>query len=52
VVKQDFTAAGLTFEAESTALQSPQDDHTKAVTDPAVQHKTDQFIYKFRKPAA
>lgn len=52
VVKQDFTAAGLTFEAESAALRNPQDDHTKAVTDPAVRHKTDQLIYKFRKPAA
>jgi predicted methyltransferase len=52
VVKQDFTAAGLTFEAESAALKNPQDDHAKAVTDPAIRHKTDQFIYKFRKPAA
>lgn len=52
VVKQDFTAAGLTFEAQSAVLQNPQDDHTKAVMDPAVRHKTDQFIYKFRKPAA
>lgn len=52
VVKQDFTAAGLTFEAESAALKNPQDDHTKAVMDPAIRHKTDQFIYRFRKPAA
>ena len=51
VVKRDFTAAGLTFEAESAALRNPQDDHTKAVTDPVVRHKTDQLIYRFRKPA-
>ena len=50
VVKRDFTAAGLTFEEESPALRNPQDDHTKPVFDPAIQHKTDQFMYRFRKP--
>lgn len=52
VVKQDFTAAGLTFEGENAALKNPQDDHTKAVTDEPIKHKTDRFIYKFSKPAA
>ena len=27
------------------------DDHTKLVFDPAIQGKTDQFIYRFRKVA-
>ena len=27
----------------------PEDDHTKPVFDPAVRHKTDQVMYRFRK---
>ena len=49
IVKRDFTAAGLELEAESPMLQNPADDHTKQVFDPAVQHKTDRFVYRFRK---
>ena len=50
VVKREFEAAGLRFEAESPMLQNPADDHTKPVFDESVSHKTDQFVYKFRKP--
>jgi predicted methyltransferase len=50
VVKNDFTKAGFVFESESPALKH-EDDHTKLVFDDSVRHKTDQFIYKFRKPA-
>jgi predicted methyltransferase len=50
VVKQEVTAAGFTFEGESTALKNASDDHTKAVFDPSLRGHTDQFIYKFRKP--
>ena len=28
----------------------PGDDHSKAVFDKAIRDRTDQFIYKFRKP--
>lgn len=51
VVKNDFTKAGFTFDGESTVLRNATDDHTKTVFDPAVRYKTDQFIYRFRKPA-
>lgn len=51
VVKADFTKAGFVFNSESTVLQHPEDDHTKPVFDKEVQHKTDQFIYSFIKPA-
>ena len=51
IVRRDFEAAGLVFDGESTALRHTSDDHTKPVFDPAVQHQTDQFIYRFRKPA-
>lgn len=52
VVKRDFEAAGLVFDSESPILSNPADDHTKVVFDPAVSHKTDQFVYKFRKAGA
>jgi len=51
VVKADFTKAGFVFNSESAALAHPDDDHTKPVFDKEVQHKTDQFIYSFIKPA-
>jgi predicted methyltransferase len=50
IVKRDFEAAGLTFDAESNAFSNPDDDHTKEVFDPSIRRKTDQFMYKFRKP--
>jgi predicted methyltransferase len=52
VVRRDFEAAGLVFDSESSILSNPADDHTKVVFDPAVSHKTDQFVYRFRKPGA
>lgn len=50
IIKREFEAAGLTFEAESKAFANAEDDHTKPVFDPAVRHKTDQVLYRFRKP--
>ena len=49
VVKSVFEKAGYKFDGEDTALKHPEDDHTKLVFDPAIRHKTDQFIYRFRK---
>ena len=49
-VKAQLISSGFKFEGESTVLRNPNDDHTKGVFDPAVRGKTDQFIYKFRKP--
>jgi len=50
VIRRDFEAAGLQFDGESMALRHATDDHTKPVFDPSVQHRTDQVIYRFRKP--
>jgi len=50
VVKRDFTAAGLTYDSESKIFANTTDDHTKLVFDPEIRHKTDQFVFKFRKP--
>lgn len=51
VVRRDFEKAGFAFDAESHVLAHAGDDHTKLVFDPAVRGQTDQFVYRFRKPA-
>jgi len=50
LVKQEVLAAGFTLEAESKILAHPADDLKTKVFDGAIRGKTDQFIYKFRKP--
>ncbi|HEU4617080.1 MAG TPA: methyltransferase [Gammaproteobacteria bacterium] len=50
-VKQQVLAAGFEFVGESDVLHNPTDDHTKNVFDPSIRGRTDQFAYKFRKPA-
>jgi predicted methyltransferase len=49
-VVADFEQAGFKFVGASDALKNAEDDRTKSVFDPAVRHRTDQFIYKFRRP--
>lgn len=50
VVKQQVTSVGFVFEGESPVLRNPADDHRKLVFDKTIRGKTDQFVYKFRKP--
>jgi predicted methyltransferase len=50
VVKREVLEAGFRFDGESGVLRRSADDHTAKVFDPAIRGKTDQFIYKFRKP--
>jgi predicted methyltransferase len=50
VVRRDFRAAGFVLETESPILAHPGDDHTKGVFDPAIRGRTDQFLFKFRRP--
>jgi len=50
MVKQEVTAAGFVFDGEDSSLRNPADPHTAGVFDPSVRGKTDQFIYRFRKP--
>jgi predicted methyltransferase len=49
-LKAEVEAAGFVFEAESLALANPEDDRTINVFDPAIRGRTDQFVYRFRKP--
>lgn len=49
-VKADMAAAGFKFDGESSILANPADPHNKMVFDPSIRGKTDQFLYRFRKP--
>lgn len=48
--RAEIEKAGFKFEGESTLLRNPADPHTALVFDPSIRGKTDQFIYRFRKP--
>lgn len=48
VVKAEVVAAGFVFDGESKALANPADDHSKAVSDPAIRGHADQFAMRFR----
>lgn len=50
VVKRTFEQAGYKLEAQDGTFGNPADDHSKLVFDPAIRHKTDQILYRFRKP--
>jgi len=49
-VKKEVMSVGFQFVGESNVLRNPNDPHTKVVFDPSIRGRTDQFIYKFRKP--
>lgn len=51
-VRAEVTAAGFVFEGESRVLRTPGDNRKANVFDPSIRGKTDQFVYKFRKPAS
>lgn len=50
LVKQEVLAAGFKLEAESNILANPADNHTAKVFEGDTRGKTDQFIFKFKKP--
>ena len=50
VVRREVEAAGFKFDGESPILANPQDPHTAGVFDKSIRGRTDQFIYRFRKP--
>jgi predicted methyltransferase len=49
-VKAEVQAAGFKLEAESTLLAHPADDHKSVNRETGIRGKTDQFVFKFRKP--
>ncbi|HEU0044095.1 methyltransferase [Sphingomonas sp.] len=48
--RTEIEAAGFQFDGESALLRQPGDPRTQLVFDPAIRGKTDQFVYRFRKP--
>jgi predicted methyltransferase len=51
IVKAQVTKAGFVYEGESRVLRNPKDDHKVDVFNKAIRGHTDQFVFKFRKPA-
>jgi predicted methyltransferase len=49
-IRSEVLAAGFTFEGETHVLRNPDDDHSKSVFDPSLRGRTDQIVYRFRKP--
>lgn len=50
VVRRQVEAAGFIFVGESKILANLDDPHTAGVFNKSIQGKTDQFLFKFRKP--
>ena len=49
-VRDELEAAGFVFDGQIDDLHNGADDHSLPVFDPSVRGRTDQFVYKFRKP--
>lgn len=48
--RKELEAAGFMFAGENTALRNPGDSKTVGVFDASIRGKSDQFVYKFKKP--
>nr|MEA2796882.1 hypothetical protein [Phenylobacterium sp.] len=47
---EEITAAGLHFDGQSEVFANPADPRDKNVFDPSIRGRTDQFMFRFRKP--
>jgi predicted methyltransferase len=50
LVRREVEKAGFRLDASSDLLRHPADDHTQRVIETGIRGKTDQFIFRFRKP--
>jgi predicted methyltransferase len=48
--RAEIESAGFKFDGSLPLLAAPADPHTASVFDPSIRGKTDQFVYRFRKP--
>ncbi|HWK36276.1 methyltransferase [Sphingomonas sp.] len=48
--RAEIEAAGFRFDGELAVLRNPDDPRTAGVFDATIRGKTDQFVYRFRKP--
>jgi predicted methyltransferase len=49
-LRREIEAVGFVFDAESNVLRNRSDDHKASVFDASVRGRTDQVVYRFRKP--
>jgi predicted methyltransferase len=49
-IRTEVEAAGFILEAQSDVLRNSDDDHKRVVFDPIIRGKTDQIVFRFRKP--
>lgn len=49
-LRREVEAAGFVFESETRVLANPADDMTISVFDESIRGRTDQFVYRFRRP--
>ena len=49
-MKTEIEAAGFVLESQSDALRNTDDDHKRAIFDPNIRGRTDQVLFRFRKP--
>ncbi len=49
-VLKEVEAAGFVFDGQSDVLRNANDTHLVKVFDPAIRGRTDQFVFRFRKP--
>jgi predicted methyltransferase len=47
---REVAAAGFVLDAQSDVLRNREDDHRLSVFDPKIRGRTDQLVYRFRKP--
>jgi predicted methyltransferase len=49
-MRREIETAGFVFDAQSKVLRNHSDDHKSSVFAPKVRGRTDQVVYRFRKP--
>jgi predicted methyltransferase len=49
-MKSEIEAAGFVLESQSDAPRNADDDHKRAIFDPSIRGRTDQVLFRFRKP--
>ena len=49
-MQREIEAAGFILEAHSDVLRNVEDDHRRAIFDPAIRGRTDQVVFRFRRP--
>jgi predicted methyltransferase len=50
LVRREVEKIGFRLEARSEILRHPGDDHSQKVQETGIRGKTDQFVFRFRKP--